>query len=61
MRQSNFFPNSASLHNIWPTVDGTHVMTTEETIDRTVKMWNIEDMENILNHIVKQAIKLSAI
>ena len=40
-------PNSASLHNIWPTVDGTHVMTTEETIDRTVKMWNIEDMENI--------------
>ena len=40
-------PNSTSLHNIWPTLDGNHVMTTEETIDRTVKMWNIEDMENI--------------
>ena len=40
-------PNSGYVHNIWPTDDGSHVMTTEETVDQTVKMWNIEDMENI--------------
>ncbi|MDP6879003.1 MAG: choice-of-anchor B family protein, partial [Candidatus Marinimicrobia bacterium] len=40
-------PNSGYIHNIWPTDDGSHVMTTEETVDQTVKMWNIEDMENI--------------
>jgi len=40
-------PNPGNVHNIWPTDDGTHIMTTEETADKTVKMWNIEDMENI--------------
>ena len=40
-------PNPGYVHNIWPTDDGTHIMTTEETADKTVKMWNIEDMENI--------------
>ena len=40
-------PNPGLVHNIWPTDDGTHIMTTEETADKTVKMWNIEDMENI--------------
>ena len=40
-------PNPGKVHNIWPTDDGTHIMTTEETADKTVKMWNIEDMENI--------------
>ncbi len=40
-------PNPGIVHNIWPTDDGTHIMTTEETADKTVKMWNIEDMENI--------------
>ena len=40
-------PNPGYVHNIWPTDDGTHIMTTEETAGKTVKMWNIEDMENI--------------
>ncbi len=40
-------PNPGLVHNIWPTDDGTHIMTTEETAGKTVKMWNIEDMENI--------------
>ena len=40
-------PNPGIVHNIWPTDDGTHIMTTEETAGKTVKMWNIEDMENI--------------
>ena len=40
-------PNAGYVHNIWPTDDGTHVMTTEETTGKTVKMWNIEDMDNI--------------
>ncbi|MDP6396126.1 MAG: choice-of-anchor B family protein [Candidatus Marinimicrobia bacterium] len=40
-------PNPGYVHNIWPTDDGTHIMTTEETTGKTVKMWNIEDMENI--------------
>ncbi len=40
-------PNAGYVHNIWPTDDGSHVMTTEETTGKTVKMWNIEDMDNI--------------
>ena len=39
-------PNPGYVHNIWPTDDGRHVMTTEETADKSVKMWDISDMEN---------------
>ena len=40
-------PGGGYVHNIWPTDDGTHVMTTEETTGKTVKMWDIRDMNNI--------------
>ena len=34
-------------HNIWPTEDGKRVVTTQETPFITVKVWNIEDPQNI--------------
>ncbi len=39
-------PNGGYVHNIWPTDDGTHVLTTEETVGKTVKVWNVEDPED---------------
>ncbi|MGB3543359.1 choice-of-anchor B family protein [Rubrivirga sp.] len=39
-------PNAGYVHNIWPTDDGRHVVTTEETAGKTVKVWNIEDADN---------------
>ena len=43
-----FFPSGAGYaHNIWASEDGRYVMTTEETVGRTVKIWNIEDMNNV--------------
>ena len=39
-------PNAGYVHNIWPTDDGRHVLTTEETAEKTVKVWNVEDPEN---------------
>lgn len=35
------------VHNIWPTEDGKHVVTTEETFGKYIKIWNIEDFDNI--------------
>lgn len=40
-------PTGGYAHNIWPTEDRTHVVTTEETGGRTVKVWNVEDPFNI--------------
>ncbi|MEM1057037.1 MAG: choice-of-anchor B family protein [Bacteroidota bacterium] len=40
------FPDPGYVHNVWPTDDGRHIMTTEETANKTVKVWNIEDLEN---------------
>jgi choice-of-anchor B domain-containing protein len=34
-------------HNAWLSHDENHLITTEETVGRTVKIWNIEDYENI--------------
>ncbi len=39
-------PNAGYVHNVWPTDDGRHVLTTEETAEKTVKVWNVEDPEN---------------
>ena len=39
-------PNPGYVHNIWPTDDGMHVLTTEETVDKSVKVWDISDLEN---------------
>jgi choice-of-anchor B domain-containing protein len=40
-------PFPGYVHNIWPTDDGRHVVTTEETANKTVKVWNIEDLGNV--------------
>ncbi len=39
-------PDAGYVHNIWPTDDGRYVVTTEETAEKTVKVWNVEDLEN---------------
>ena len=40
-------PSNGYLHNIWPTEDGNYVLTTEETDNRTVKIWDISDLNNV--------------
>ncbi len=40
-------PNAGYVHNIWPTGDKRHVLTTEETGGKTIKLWNIEDLQNV--------------
>jgi len=40
-------PSEGFGHNAWPTLDGKHLVTTEETVDATVKIWNIEDLSDI--------------
>ena len=39
-------PNAGYVHNIWPTDDGLRALTTEETADKTVKVWDLADLEN---------------
>ncbi|GAB4296705.1 MAG: hypothetical protein Kow0098_20190 [Ignavibacteriaceae bacterium] len=39
-------PASGYAHNIWASDDGKFVMTTEETNGKTVKLWDISDIEN---------------
>jgi choice-of-anchor B domain-containing protein len=43
-------PYNGYVHNIWSSEDGKYVVTTEETEPMTVKIWSVEDLENI--HIV---------
>ncbi len=43
-----FIPNAGYSHNAWATADGNYVMTTEETSGKTVKMWDIHDLDNPL-------------
>lgn len=40
-------PNSGYVHNIWPSGDRKHVLTTEETPLHTVKVWDMQDLQNI--------------
>ena len=40
-------PNAGYAHNAWLTDDGKYLMTTEETIGKTLKMWDIQDLGNI--------------
>jgi choice-of-anchor B domain-containing protein len=40
-------PGDGYSHNIWPTDDGRYVVTTEETGYHTIKVWNIEDLNDI--------------
>ena len=40
-------PTGGYLHNIWPSDDGNIVITTEETRNNTVKVWDTSDLANI--------------
>ena len=40
-------PNPGYVHNIWPTADHQHCITTEETDFKTVKVWDISDLEDV--------------
>ena len=40
-------PAAGYCHNAWATEDGNYLMTTEETVGKTVKFWDIQDLDNI--------------
>ena len=40
-------PGGGYLHNIWPTPDGRFCATTEETANKTIKVWDISNYANI--------------
>ena len=40
-------PASGYVHNIWPTDDGRYALTTEETDFKTVKVWDVSDMNDV--------------
>ena len=39
-------PDPGYVHNIWPTDDGRHALTTEETVDKTIKVWDLSDLDS---------------
>lgn len=43
-------PDAGFVHNVWPTDDGNYLLSTEENSGKTVKVWDIRDLNNI--HIV---------
>ena len=40
-------PCEGYAHNAWLNDSGTHLITTEETVGKTVKIWDISDLDNI--------------
>lgn len=40
-------PNSGYVHNLWPTADGNYLGSTEETANKTVKIWDVQDLNNV--------------
>ncbi|GAB4321938.1 MAG: hypothetical protein Kow0074_13100 [Candidatus Zixiibacteriota bacterium] len=40
-------PDAGYVHNIWPTLDGKHCVTTEETAEQTVKVWDVSNLQNV--------------
>ena len=40
-------PGMGYAHNAWLNDAGTHLVTTEETVDKTVKVWDVSDLNNI--------------
>ncbi|MBD3299438.1 MAG: choice-of-anchor B family protein, partial [candidate division Zixibacteria bacterium] len=40
-------PSSGYAHNIWPTADGRYAITTEETPNKTIKVWDTQDLGNV--------------
>ncbi len=45
--QQIFIPLAGYVHNAWLTEDGNYLMSTEETQNKTVKLWDIRDLSNI--------------
>ena len=41
-------PSAGYCHNAWATSDGRFLMTTEETSGKSVKLWDISDLDNIV-------------
>ena len=39
-------PAAGYVHNIWPSDDGRYALTTEETAEKTVKVWDLSDLDN---------------
>ena len=46
LQQINF-PLAGYVHNAWLTEDGNYLMSTEETQNKTVKLWDIRDLSNV--------------
>ena len=40
-------PTNGYVHNAWPTDDGRYLMTTEETVGRTVKLWDMRNLDSV--------------
>ncbi|HXH73457.1 MAG TPA: choice-of-anchor B family protein [Bacteriovoracaceae bacterium] len=40
-------PNAGFVHNVWPSEDEQLLISTEETSGKTVKIWDISDLNNI--------------
>ena len=45
--QRLFIPAPGYVHNVWVTKDNQYMVTTEETTNKTVKIWDIRDLNNI--------------
>ncbi len=39
-------PAAGYVHNVWPTADNNYIMSTEETNGKTVKLWDVSDLNN---------------
>lgn len=42
-----FVPSGGYAHNAWLSDDGNYLMTTEETVGKTVKVWNVSDLDAV--------------
>lgn len=40
-------PDAGFVHNVWPTDDGNYLFSTEENLGKTVKVWDIRDLNNV--------------
>ena len=40
-------PNAGYVHNVWVSADDHYMVTTEETAGKTIKVWDIQDLNNI--------------
>ena len=45
--KTHSMPDAGYVHNAWLTDNGQFLMTTEETLGKTVKLWNINDFDAI--------------